>query len=677
MTPLNGENARGNLWNLLLCICISAGSGNLTIAQVASEQQVHLPHVMPDDMGVNWDVQHDGSIGDGGGDQYDGGGHLYLDGSMQFHAPPGAGSFSAARNEVTLGPMPYKGLNVSRRIAVNAKLRFCRWAEVLENPTGQKVSVQLRVYFNMGSSVQIVQPMPEERRGRKMHAAAIGDQRHMFAMAFAGRGSRLVPQMQPQQGSDIVNVTYSVDVPPRQTVVIVHVNAYRPGGPESAIQFLTETREREYLAQLPKELQRCVVNFTTGDKLIGELEILRGDFLDVVELRGGDRLMGTLRERAYRLHTFYGDVELPVDRVIGLINVGQYRPRQLLVTVEGEVFGGQLQRDALSLQLSSGQQIEVPIMDISRAGYRKRASEPDEWTFEKPMVVLRSGDRVEVGVPSDAIDVVTRYGLLRLAPRIIAGIEFQPEDGAAHQIALTDGSRFTGLVSRDGFNMKLAIQPTTQTVLFSARSMARLRLSASIEHPDATSPILSLANGDLLVGYLDGQVRLETTFDTIAVACDQIKHLAHVPGAPADVTVTLWDDSVIQGQVPGAQLVCRLRSGPTVNVPTALIHAYVNPRPQPPPVVVEMVQRLVLDLSADAWRDRDRAQEQILTIGPVAIRTLRGLRDAQPPEAQQRIDVILPQLERIDLPDATRSPPAPPAPSAPPAPAFRQEIFLD
>ena len=29
------------------------------------------------------------------------------------------------------------------------------------------------------------------------------------------------------------------------------------------------------------------------------------------------------------------------------------------------------------------------------------------------------------------------------------------------------------------------------------------------------------------------------------------------------------------------------------------------------------------------------------------MRTLRDLRDAQPPEAQQRIDVILPQLDRV------------------------------
>jgi hypothetical protein len=530
----------------------------------------------------------------------------------------------------------------------------------------------------MGSSVQVVQPLVEEKRSKPMHAMAVGDQRHMFAMAFAGRGSKLVPQVQPQQGSDHVNVYYNVEVPPHRTVVVVHVQAYRPGDPASALEFLAGTKEREFLAQLPKELRRCVVNFVAGDRLIGDFELLRGDMHDVVELRGGDRLMGTLCEPAYQLDTFYGHLELPVDRVIGLINVGTYRPRQLLITVDGEVFGGHLRRRALALRLSSGQQIDVPLARIARAGYRRRVAEPEEWTFHKPMVMLHTGDRVEVGMPADIIDVVTRYGRLGLQPEVVAAIEFRPAEGAAaaHQITLTDGSRFAGLVSKEAFEMTLAAvqQPPSQssasespsqTVRFAAATVARLKLSSAIDEPDAVTPMLNLGNGDLLVGLLDGQIRLETTFDAINVACDQIKHLTHVPGAPADVQLTLWDDSVIQGQVPGAQLACRLRSGPIVNVPTALVENYENPRPQPPPLIIDMIKQFVLNLAADDWRDRDRAQEQILTIGPVAIRTLRELRDAQPPEAQQRIDIILSQLERAGLSDsagggAAIAPPPPP-----------------
>ncbi|HEV8293332.1 MAG TPA: hypothetical protein VGP94_15455, partial [Tepidisphaeraceae bacterium] len=89
----------------------------------ATAEMVSLPIVLPDEQGIRWDVQNDGSIADGGNDLYDGGGHLYLDNNFQFMSA-GAGQFSRERNEVVLGPVSYREMNVSRRVAVNAKLGF-------------------------------------------------------------------------------------------------------------------------------------------------------------------------------------------------------------------------------------------------------------------------------------------------------------------------------------------------------------------------------------------------------------------------------------------------------------------------------------------------------------------------------------------------------------------------
>ena len=90
-------------------------------------------------------------------------------------------------------------------------------------------------------------------------------------------------------------------------------------------------------------------------------------------------LKGTLKEKSFKLDTFYGPVELPVEKVIGLINVGEYRPRQLVVTADGEIFGGKLEKETIGIELSSGQVTQVPLGQINRLGYRKRAGEPEEW----------------------------------------------------------------------------------------------------------------------------------------------------------------------------------------------------------------------------------------------------------------------------------------------------------
>src|SRR3954463_1388835 len=157
---------------------------------------------------------------------------------------------------------------------------------------------------------------------------------------------------------------------------------------------------------MPRARRKIHLTFATGQNFIGDVEILRGDLLDVVELKGGDQYKGTLKETTFTLETFYGKVNLPVEQVIGLINVGRYRPRQLLVTTDGQIFGGKLAKDTLDLELSSKQVIKVPLSRVPRVGYRKRPGEPDEWTFDKPIVLMRTGERVGVKMPTEPIGVV-------------------------------------------------------------------------------------------------------------------------------------------------------------------------------------------------------------------------------------------------------------------------------
>jgi hypothetical protein len=611
----------------------------------AAGEMVSLPIVLPDEQGVRWDVQNDGSIADGGNDLYDGGGHLYLDNTFQFTSGAAA-QFNRERNEVVLGPISYRELNISRRVAVNAKGGFCRWAEVFENTSPQKTSVQLRVHFDMGGSIQFIQPYADEKRGKQTIGMAIGDQRHSVGVVAAGHGSRVVPRFEPQQGGDQFNMYYELEIPPRQTAVIVHVQVYRQQFAR-AFAILNEIKDKEYLAQLPAELQKKVVNFRVGDGVIGDIEILRGETADVVELRGGDVLRGKIAQPAYRLQTFYGLLDLPMDKVVSLINVGEFRPRQLLVTRDGEVFGGQLKEPDVSMKLSGGQEMRVPLRQISRVGYHTRPGESEEWTFDRPMVFLRSGDRMEVKMPEADIGVCTRYGVLKLKPQIIASIDFVDEQQPAHQVQLVDGSRFSALVMADSYEVELASQNSLQPVRFSTASLARLQFNTAVTEPDDTTPLMTMANGDVLAGTLQGQLKLETGFDTLAISSSEVKRLESLKSAPGDVQVVLWDDSLVAGQLQEPVLDFLSNCGVSVRISANLIEQYMQPRPQASENVVATIKTLVGSLNADDWRLRDEAQEKLMAMGPVALGTLKQLRTREGPEAQQRIDLIVPVLEKL------------------------------
>jgi hypothetical protein len=315
------------------------------------------------------------------------------------------------------------------------------------------------------------------------------------------------------------------------------------------------------------------------------------------------------------------------------------------VTIDGEIFGGKLANDKMNLELSSGQLTPIPLSQITRLGYRKRAGEPEEWTFDKPVVLMRSGDRIGVQMPTKPIEVVTRYGRLSLQPASIGGIQFQTEEHGVHEVYLTDGSRFAGLVAEEAFDMKLSAGGE-QLVKFPTPSIRQLQLAGKIDDPSDEEPTLNLINEDVMVGALNGQLKLDTAFSTLNLNAAEVKRMVHTAGSPSDVQVVLWDDTTVSGQLQEQDVACILKSGVSLRIPVALVQEYSQPRPQPSAAVIASIKTMVTDLNAEDWKQRDAAQERLITMGPAVIATLRELRDQQPPEAQQRIDVIIKQLEQ-------------------------------
>ena len=228
---------------------------------------------------------------------------------------------------------------------------------------------------------------------------------------FAGRGSKIAAQVSAPPNNGFVQAQINLVIPAGKEVAIMHLHAITQG-PDAAQKLAAALKESKLLAAVPKQIRRLIVNFPGANLLIGDgdIEILRGEAFDVAEMRGGDTMKGTIKEKSWKLNTFYGPVELAADKVISLVNIGDSRPRQLLVTVDGQIFGGRLDKETVELELSSGQTTKLPLSQITRLGYRKRVGEPEEWTFDKPTLLLRSGERIGVQMPTDDLSVMTRYG---------------------------------------------------------------------------------------------------------------------------------------------------------------------------------------------------------------------------------------------------------------------------
>ena len=592
----------------------------------AGVQQIQLPYVMRDDLGALWTVQADGSVGGGPNDLFSGGGRLLI-AEQQFAPQQQQAAFDRARNEVILPALPMGGVNVTRRLSVNAKAGWCRWVEVLENPAAAPAHVQLHIGFEVGGALQQTKEIVDEKKTKKQTGLAVFDGTHNFAMIGAGRGSKVLPRYQPQPGTDQVDVFYELDVPPKQSVAVVHVQAHRPNF-NDAVGLAESTNDKDFLADLPPEVLKVVVNFPHSEKLVGDVEVLRGGLLDVVELRGGDQYRGTLKEASYKLETSYGPLELPAPLVVGMMTMGTFKPVQLFVTADGEAIGGTLQSDAIHLQLSSGQTTSVPLHNVTRLGYRKRPGEPEEWKLDKPMAFLRDGQRIAVEMPAETVPLATVYGPLSLKPDAIAALVFQGEDQAVHQVRLADGSKFSAL-SRQGVVRPEAADGGRRQdgqlpghLHRPAATVARAR-GARRRSPQP----LALQRRPAGRG-LSGTLELETGFDTIRISGAQVRGLRHAtpadaggagaaPASPTEVQVTLWDEATLSGRLKGDVLACTLRCGTPVRIPVSLVDRYTQPNPQPTEQILERIRATVAELMRQGLAGARPGGRSTAAAGPV------------------------------------------------------------
>ena len=618
---------------------------------------INLPYQFSDGNGGMWLIQQTGYMQSNGNmPVYSQAANLTINGNN-----PSQQNNTAKRDpktsEIVLEDLQCAPFVVTRRVFFDKEANSLRYIDVIRNPTkdSQNAAVQYQVNTNYGvTSMQTVED--PAKAGQQLGWVAMTGANRAVVVMFAGKRAKTTFQLVTPEGNNTCQATTSLVIPGGKSVALMSVYSTSTSVDAGAAS-MTGMKESKILSSIPIDLRKLIVNFPVGLQLINEREVLRGDVYDVVELRTGDTINGTLKDPTYSLATFYGNVDIPAEKVIGLINVGAFHPRQLLVTAGGEVFGGQLKKETVALELASGQITQVPLSQIARIGYRKKAGEPEEWTFEKPLVVFRSGDRMEIAPPTEPINVATRYGGVAVPVASLAAIAFQSEDHGVHEVLLTDGSKFAGLVSADQFAFTLA--GSSQQVKVATSNLTRLQMKPPTDDIDSAAAQMKLANGDLFVGHIAGALKITTSFDTLDVNGSEIRGMTRAPESATDVILTLWDGSRMSGSLNDPTVPVTLGSGAKFAIPLGLIESYEDPFPTPSATMVDKIKSLVADLNNDDFKKRDAAEASIVGMGDVVIGTLKSLRDAQPPEGQQRIDSALAKLQKGDAKESTPAPAVP------------------
>lgn len=186
---------------------------------------VNLPIDIIDGTGYGWDIQSNGSIGDGDNDAYDGG--------MQNQAMPGFGTATAedGGREIVVGPATVGNVQISRKIFIPADQGYARFLEIITNTSASTVSYTVPIYTNLGSDGN--EPFVRTSSGDSTttpddnwlitddSSAGSGGGDPVVTHVVAGDGGRIRPATFVKS-SGAVNYSYNLTLAPGETQIVMH-----------------------------------------------------------------------------------------------------------------------------------------------------------------------------------------------------------------------------------------------------------------------------------------------------------------------------------------------------------------------------------------------------------------------------------------------------------------------
>jgi hypothetical protein len=541
--------------------------------------------------------------------------------------------------DVVLAPVSVGVVSLVRRIstATDGSLRVF---DTLKNTKSQEASVTLSYRTSINFGVQSARPITDPKRPEKvLGGIAIDGQGRACLILQSGPYGNVTITTSAARPNNAVNSAVALKVPAGKEVCLLSI-VYPAPGPDAAERYARELKHGALLASVPPALRKLIINFTPGGAF-PDVDLLRGDALDALELRGGDILRGTITAD-WKLTTPQGDITIPAERVLGMLTPPSARQRQLIATRDGELIGGTLASSTLRIELTSKQVMEVPLAQVARVGMRKSPADIDEPSREKPFLLFRSGDLRLFTPPTTPIEVATRFGRLRLDPQSIDTIDLQPEGAAAQLITLRDRSRFAGIVLADALEIQL--QHTAAPAKLPLAALRKMQFRPSDDDAGATSAV-TLIGGDTISGNLAGDLRVQTSYGILTAKAADIRRIQRVEGA-ADLQVTLWDNTTVRGDLLDTHLPLATQGAGALAMPLALVDSYTCAAPAAQSALAQQIQELVRKLDADDWKERENAEKELAAMGAPIAPALRQLRPSQSPEAQQRIDAILAKSDR-------------------------------
>ncbi|MFV1993978.1 MAG: hypothetical protein ACC661_00980 [Verrucomicrobiales bacterium] len=635
-----------------------------------------------DKLGNSWNFQQSGVLGRAGNSMLNTGLSLRINNQNFYNYQP---MMTVDGNEYVLRhshPQQLMGLQVTRRVRFLEKEGVVRYLEILSNPGGHDISVNLQLHSNFSGNYRtyISNEGAENfsTMGPKETSLLVvpGSASHTKAYAFSlcSANSPIKPTLTNQNKYSLV-FHFNITVPAGQSVCLMHAVAQVPKPERLDRKTLAKIFKPLALSRhfkgLSPEYRNTLANYA-GSSAYGGLSLLSSTGIeglgvararqDVLALGEQTRLLGSASCGRLVVTTRYGEVEIPFEEVAAL--AGGNRRRGDLARIflrDGQVFSGKVEAQDFRFVMPSGATMNLEIQNLDRL-VRARTQEEDRWGGGVgALLETYDGERISLEHAGEiSLACVTPWGSMEFSLDELLWISPPEDEPVGHYLEFKDGSRFYAFLGGAPVKVRARLFGEIEIDPHEIRALVTRDFAQRQEHPREEAgagtlqePHLVLAGGQILVGRIAAPaLHVITNAELLETSPEAIRVMRNVAGetenavedAPA-FQIQLWGGGIVLGHLEETILEVRVR-GREWRVPVQDVVEVISPQPRVSEAARSAIAKLIRELGDEDWKKRENATEELREYGYLARSLLLdAARVTHDAEVQRRLERLINAVE--------------------------------
>jgi hypothetical protein len=198
---------------------------------------------------------------------------------------------------------------------------------------------------------------------------------------------------------------------------------------------------------------------SAGETLAVVLDLERAGDDDILILRDGNRLTGTILNESFSLKTPYGGLTFNSQIVAGIDLKGGPNHIESIITVNNNRFSGFIEEPVFVFKLAEGPQVEIRREKVLKAVFRVRDSEREDMP-QRQFLILKNKDFFSGEILNDQFVIATTYAKVPVMLDDVESLTLVGGTNHLTEVVFRNGDFLQGVLEWEDIHVELDIGST-------------------------------------------------------------------------------------------------------------------------------------------------------------------------------------------------------------------------